>query len=202
MKREQFLRELTAAIGDMPADQIKEILYDYEEHFDAGAAQNKSEDAIAQSLGNPRIIGASYRVEAMLTPEKRNGVSTATSIASAVLATISLTMFNLIFLVGPFFIVLAILFALWACSLSLVVSGVFVIGYPFFCHFANSIHYQSSIALIQNPALSFVFLFTFGLGVAALGVLASTGMIFVTKSFFLGVASYLKINMRIVRGEK
>jgi hypothetical protein len=38
--------------------------------------------------------------------------------------------------------------------------------------------------------------------VAALGVLASTGMIFVTKSFFLGVASYLKINMRIVRGEK
>lgn len=58
MNRKQFMAELQEALRNtMPDQDIIEILADYEEFFDAGLAEGKSEAEVAQELGDPpRIV--------------------------------------------------------------------------------------------------------------------------------------------------
>lgn len=72
MKKNEFLSELSNSLGSMPDADKQDVLNDYEEHFRVGMVDGRSEEDIAQSLGNPSAIGATYRVSAML--EKPNEI--------------------------------------------------------------------------------------------------------------------------------
>ena len=195
MTRDQFLSHLRKSLGNMPEADKEDIVYDYEEHFRIGLADGKSEEQIAESLGNPRVIGNSYRIDAMLNvPNEGGGVTTA-SVFCAVFASISLTIFNVIFVLGPFFGLVGILFGMWATAVALTLAGAAVVLSPILPGVMNA-------QFIANPLVNGAFILFSGLGVAALGVLASIGMVVVTKWFFAGVAAYVKLNARIVRGEK
>ncbi|MHB1456190.1 MAG: DUF1700 domain-containing protein [Armatimonadota bacterium] len=77
MKKDEFLSELRNSLGNMPDADKQDVLNDYEEHFRVGMADGRSEEEIAQSLGNPRAIVATFRVSAML--EKPNEIGTVTN---------------------------------------------------------------------------------------------------------------------------
>ncbi|MCX6344133.1 MAG: DUF1700 domain-containing protein [Armatimonadetes bacterium] len=193
MNREQFLSQLRLNLGNMPDADKQDILFDYEEHFRIGLTDGKSEEQIAESLGNPRVIGNSYRIDAMLSLPKEGGDITAASVSRAVFASISLTFFNIIFVLGPFFGLLGVLFGMWATAVSLTLAGVGLAVSPI---------WPGAIQFIANPLLNGAFVLFSGIGIAALGVLASIGMSVLTKWFFIGVAVYVKFNARIIRGEK
>lgn len=69
MHKEQFLRELSGHLRKLPEEERKDILYDYEEHFQFGLEEGKTEGEIVKGLGSPKAIAkemlALYRFDEM-----------------------------------------------------------------------------------------------------------------------------------------
>jgi len=190
MSKERFLSDLKSALGRMSEEERREVVYDYEEHFRMGAAEGKSEEQIAQGLGNPRVIGRSYAIDALLEEPKGGGDVKAASVLRAVFASISLTFFNIIFILGPFLGFVGVLIGLWATAVALGASGVAVVLSP--------IGALVVPGFVNLSGVSPLFLIFAGIGVAGLGVLAGIGMWKVTQLFVRGTAAYLRFNARIV----
>ncbi len=56
MNREQFISELTSGIVVLPEPERSEILADYEQHFQLGRTEGRSEEEIIAELGSPDSI--------------------------------------------------------------------------------------------------------------------------------------------------
>ena len=57
MNRSEYIAQLTAALrGKLAFDEIEDIVRDYQEFFDEGVRQGKSEEQVAAELGNPRDV--------------------------------------------------------------------------------------------------------------------------------------------------
>jgi uncharacterized membrane protein len=194
MNKETFLNELKRSLGRMSEVEKGDVLYDYEEHFRMGAAEGKSEERIAEALGNPRAIGKSYAIDALLEEPKGGGGVTATSVLRAIFASISLTFFNIIVVLGPFFGLVGVMIGLWATAASLALSGVAVLVSP--------------IAALIVPGLftlagvNAAFLLFAGIGVAGLGLLAVIGMWKLSRLFVQATAAYVRFNARIMMRRK
>jgi uncharacterized membrane protein len=194
MNKEKFLTELKRSLGRMSEVEKGDVLYDYEEHFRMGAAEGKSEEQIAEALGNPRAIGKSYAIDALLEEPKGGGGVTATSVLRAIFASISLTFFNIIVVLGPFFGLVGVMIGLWATAASLALSGVAVLVSP--------------IAALIVPGLftlagvNAAFLLFAGIGVAGLGLLAVIGMWKLSRLFVQATAAYVRFNARIMMRRK
>jgi uncharacterized membrane protein len=190
MSRERFLAELKRSLGSMPESEKRDILSDYEEHFRMGLAEGKSEEQIAGSLGNPRILGKSYAIDSLLEEPKAGGGITAASVLRAVFASISLTFFNAIVVLGPFLALVGVMIALWAAAVSLPLSGIAIVLAPVAALIVPS--------FFSVASMSPVFLVFAGIGTAAVGVLAVIGMWKLSRLFVRVIASYVKFNLRIV----
>ena len=192
MTKAQFLAELKRSLGALSEPEKQDILYDYEEHFRIGLDEGKSEEEIARALGNPRAIGKSYRIDALLDTEKEGGVS-GFSLLRAVFASLSLTFLNIVFVLGPLIGLAGVLIGLWGLAVSLLCFGLRISLCPL---------WPCVPRIITNPLLDHAFQFFAGVGIAALGLLASLGMMKLTAWFYLMVAAYVKFNSRIIRGER
>jgi uncharacterized membrane protein len=192
MNKEQFLNQLRRSLSGIPEQEQKEILYDYEEHFRSGLENGQQEEEIARSLGNPRVLGKTYRIESLLDKEK--GGERASNILRAVFASLSLGLFNVIITVPLFAALFAGLAGLWAGAISLALSGVGVIAgvilRPFF---------PASISL---GGLSIPFLIFAGIGTSALGLLSVIGMWRLSQLFFRMTAGYVQFNVRIIKKQE
>lgn len=60
MRKEEFLKKLGKALGDISEKERSEILYDYEEHFSIGMENGKTEEQICSELGDPVEIANNY----------------------------------------------------------------------------------------------------------------------------------------------
>ncbi|HET6452447.1 MAG TPA: DUF1700 domain-containing protein [Spirochaetia bacterium] len=190
MRRDEFLSELRRALGRMPEQEKREVLYDYEEHFRAALQEGKTEEDVARALGNPRLLGKSYAIDALLeNPRPGEGVS-AVSVIRALLTSISLTFFNVIVVLGPFLGLVGAMVGLWAAAVSLPLAGVGVVLSPL----AAAIVPQYYSLGGASPA----FFFFAGLGVTGLGLLAVLGMWKLSRLFVQITAAYVRFNARIV----
>lgn len=182
MTKQDFLGKLEELLGKMPEAERKDILYDYEEHFQNGMASGKSESEIASSLGSPQAIAkeimAGYHVA-----QATENVSV-NNIARAVLATVSLGFINLVFVIGPLFGVIGVLFAFYVVAVVLVVSPVIMLV---------------AAGMPSEPTGILAWIFTSMVTVGA-GSLLGIGMIFVTRWAGKMFLKYLQFNIRIIRG--
>jgi uncharacterized membrane protein len=194
MNKEKFLTELKRSLGRMSEAEKGEVLYDYEEHFRMGVAEGKSEEQIAEALGNPRAIGKSYAIDALLEEPKGGGGVTATSVLRAIFASISLTFFNIIVVFGPFFGLVGVMIGLWATAASLALSGVAVLVSPVVALIVPG--------LFTLAGVNAAFLLFAGIGVAGLGMLAVIGMWKLSQLFVQATAAYIRFNARIVMRRK
>lgn len=60
MNKEEFLTSIKNSLEGIPEKELKDILYDYEEHFTIGLAEGKTEEQICEELGDPKEIGRNY----------------------------------------------------------------------------------------------------------------------------------------------
>lgn len=193
MNRAEFLKTLDRTLSGMSYDEKKEILADYEEHFRMGLGEGKTEEEIAASLGDPRALGKVYNADALV--EKAQVKRSAGNIFRAALAVVSLSFFNLVFVVGLFFGLLGALIGLWAAGVSLALSGVAV----FISSFMAPALPWLQLELDATTAFGLAFI---GLGLTALGVLACIGLYYVTAGACKLVVRYLRFNLRIIKGER
>lgn len=60
MKKKEFLDLLRLYLNELPWVVVNDILEDYEEHFEFGLSNGKTEQQICQELGQPEIIAKEY----------------------------------------------------------------------------------------------------------------------------------------------
>ena len=192
MNKEQFLSQLRRSLSGIPEQEKKEILYDYEEHFRSGLENGQEEEEIARSLGNPRVLGKSYRIESLL--DKDRGGNRASNTMRAVFASLSLGFLNVIITVPLFSGLIAGLVSLWAGAVSLAVSGVAVI--------AGVILQPLFPAFLSLGGLSIVSLIFAGIGISALGLLSVIGMWKLSQLFFRMTVKYVQFNIRIIKKQE
>ena len=63
MNKYTFIQTLRDGLRGMPQEDVEEIISDFEDHFAMAGAQGKTEEAIAEHLGDPVRIAAAYRGE-------------------------------------------------------------------------------------------------------------------------------------------
>ncbi len=66
MRKKEFLTKLRQNLRGIPSEEIHDILYDFEEYFNGGIQDGRSEEELADSLGNPKNIAKQVRAEFMV----------------------------------------------------------------------------------------------------------------------------------------
>ncbi len=181
MNKQQFINKLTESLQRLPANDRTDIVHDFEEHFEFGLQEGKSEEEIAASLGSPAQISkellASYHLDQV--DEK----TSAGNMFRAVWAVLGLGFFNLVIVLGPFIALVGVLVGGWVSGLAFIVS-------PLLLALDTLLHPQS---------FNWFNLFV-AIGLTGLGLLVVIAMMYVTQFFMKGFVRYLHFNVRFVKG--
>jgi len=193
VNKNEFIKALEANLEGIPAADKSEILYDYEEHFRMGMEQGKTEEQVAEALGNPRTIGKQFRATVAVEQAQTN--ASTGNILRAVVAVISLGFFNLVFVLGPFMGIVGVLIGIFAAAGAFVVAGLAVLVSAFAFPLVGPYLSLPSFFL-ANP----IGLIALSLGLTSLGLLLFIGNFYLAKLFYRLTVKYLKMNIRIING--
>jgi uncharacterized membrane protein len=201
MNKYQFLNILSNGLIDFPDKERKDILYDYEEHFDVGLAQGKTEDQIINELGDPHSIVNQYRsgtnrnyyndTQSSQTYNSNNVNSNNKALA------IILIVLLLLFSPGILGLIIGIfggIIGLVAGAFGIAIAGLAVaLGATFGSVFGIFTIPAGITALPATAAL------LIGIGTLALGILCSIGCFYLMKAFIMLVIKFVKWIISIFR---
>ena len=191
MNKKEFLGRLSELIKDIPEEEKKDILFDYEEHFRIGLEKGRKEEEIAASLGDPKVIAKQSRASCILREAEKT--TSASNIMRAIFAAVGLGFFNLVIVLGPAIGLLGIFVGLFAASFAITVSGAAVLfGTLLGPVFVWDV-YIPFAAVVSIPL---------GIGLTALGLLSIIGTFYLTKFFYKLSISYLKMNLQIITNRR
>lgn len=208
MNKEDFLRTLDASLTDCTWYEKKEIMYDYEEHFRIGLENGKTEEELIAELGEPEDIAKQYEtseeaekavvsnppIDSYANESKSLNTTrnTAENVSISVIAALSLLIFNLIFILGPFIGLVGALVGLFAGAIGAFTGGLALTFGTVFTPFISSF-----VAMPYGiPAAASVL---FGVGTTAFGMLFFIGDCYVAKYFFKGTLKYINWNLSIIK---
>ena len=117
--------------------------------------------------------------------------SSVSSITRAVLAITGLGFFNLVFVLGPYLGLVAVLIALFASAFAVTISGIAVL--------LTTIAAPAFPGFINLGGVSPTAIILFSIGLTSLGLLFFMGVIELAKLFFKGTLNYLKMNISIIK---
>ena len=121
MNRETFLARLRQGLAGLAPAAVDDIMADYEAHFAEGEAHGRSDEAVAQALGDPTRLARELRAEAGLRrwEEQRNP----TAAAGAIFAVLGLGAVDLLILAPVLVCVGGVLFALFIAAIAMFLAG-------------------------------------------------------------------------------
>lgn len=186
MNRDEFFSQLIINLNHMPKEERDDILSDYEEHFRIGHEDGRTEEEIAEALGNPYTIAKQLKGYHIIREDKN---TTSKRTFRTVFTAIALIFFNLVFTVGIFAGLIGILIGLFAVAIGVGVSGVAI----FFGTIFQPILPQF-ITINAHPVVS---IFS-GIGLTALGILFFIGNCYLSKWFYNIIKKYAKMNLNII----
>jgi uncharacterized membrane protein len=183
-RKNDFLETLEYLLSRVPESERQEMLYDYQEHFEIGLANGKSQEELTAELGDPYVIARDLLADYQIVRAEKD--KTPRNMARAIGATIGLSFFNLIFILGPVAGLFGAYIALCAVSFGLTVLPLAILGSYFFGY-----SYESFLVNFFVSLTSF-----------SLGMLMSIGMIYVGKFFYSVVLRYINFNVKTIKGER
>jgi uncharacterized membrane protein len=181
MTRDEFLKRLGRGLSGMPADEVADIIGDYEAHFDAAAEDGRSEAEVAKALGDPARIARELRLEAGI--RRWQEVRSPSSAWAAVIAFIGLGAIDIIVLLPLLLSVIGVMIGLYVA-----VIGVFIVG---------------GVAMIAGPFSSFpggslVALLT-GLGVMSAAIFAGALLVICTIWLINALMWFGRLHYRVIQ---
>ncbi|WP_404452556.1 DUF1700 domain-containing protein [Virgibacillus necropolis] len=181
MNNKQFMNELESALKGLSDEERQDILRDFQEHFNIGLADGKTEEQIAESLGSPQHIAkelrATYHVEKMET------TASSGNIFRALWAVIGLGFFNFVIVLGPFVALTVFVLSSWAGGIAFVASPILVL-----------------VNVMIHPSTFEWFDIFFSIMLSGAGLLIVIGLYFATKVLINLFVRYLKYNVSLVKG--
>jgi uncharacterized membrane protein len=186
VNKEQYLKQLSANLGQLKGAEREEILGDIAEYFDCAARDGESGDTIAQHLGDPKKLAREYwaqhcieRVHAKASP----GSMMRAFASSAALGTINFLYVLFVVVVG--YVVIAAFYTA-AVAVGLAGAATLVAGIPY--------------ATLMGSGLAWAAAFA-GVAVICLGILAFIGIMKLAKLFKRANMAFLNNTSKRIRRE-
>lgn len=184
MTQEQFLKKLKEQMKSIPEPLRSEWIFDYEEHFRRAMEDGLTEEQIANELGDPRQLAKEmllvYRVN---QAESSNG--RIAPVSKAVIAAVGLGFFNLVFVLAPYLVLLALLLGCWAAAFASVLGALTAVYEGLF---------GGGLTLIQSIFAA--------LALLGLGMLLAAFSRWLTRAVSKMTLQYLKFNSRVMKVKK
>ncbi len=229
MNKNEFISELDNSLKGMSIDDKREIIYDYEEYFRAGKEHGKSEEEIAQALGDPKVIARQFIV--------KNNYAKTSNAASIALKSIGVGFINIVLILPLLLSALCVVFSLavsaaaiavslvvvyisllisfYACAAGLTLGGVGIVLAiflrPVLPDFITiDLNYGSAILLAVAVFCLGILSFIGAVKVSGVSAISCKGFLIatynvtkrITLSFYNWVLKYIKMNISIVLNKK
>ncbi|HEX3001017.1 MAG TPA: DUF1700 domain-containing protein [Methanoregula sp.] len=187
---QEFIRILQSRLENtLPREELNDILSDYSDHFRIGKAEGRSEEDLFRSLGSPEDIAREIRATHLV--KKAEDVRSCRNILHAVLATLGLGLFNLVFVLIPFLLLVILVLVVFVVGIAFVVCGPVAGAFALFQLAGNP-----SFAIWLSPVAGIFF----SIGITALGLLLVIGDLFLARFFYHIGIRYLKWNIGVITG--
>ena len=181
MNRETFLQELSYHLSALPKEERNDILNDYNEYFENGLLEGKSESEISENLGSPEMIAKELNISN--TFAKVEDKMTVSNVMGAIGLTIGLSFLNFIIVLGPALAIAGILLGGWGASIAFILS-------PFL----------QLIGIILGFNQAYAFEIFISIALSGLGILLLIAMYYVTLFSSKVFIKYCKWNVSVVKG--
>jgi uncharacterized membrane protein len=187
---QEYIRILNSRLeGTLQKEDLNDLLSDYSEHFRMGKANGRTDEDLWRSLGSPDDVAREIR--AMHLVKKAESVTSCRNILHAVLATLGLGLFNLVFVLAPFLLLVCMLLVV------VILGGMFAIFGPVaLVYSVLQLAGLPAFAIWLSP-LAGVF---FSIGITSLGLLLIIGDYYLARFFYRVGIKYLKWNIRVITG--
>jgi len=121
MNRDAFMARLREGLRGLPPETVDEVVADYETHFAEGIAAGRTEDSVAEALGDPGRLARELKAEAGLKrwEEKRDPAAA----AGAIFAVLGLGAVDLLILLPVLVAVGGALFGLFVGAIAVFFAG-------------------------------------------------------------------------------
>ncbi|MDP5277095.1 HAAS signaling domain-containing protein [Chengkuizengella axinellae] len=183
MSRNEFISQLESLLESVNQADRNEIIYDYLEHFDIGLANGKSEEELVKELGDPKVIAKDLLADYRVTKAEED--KSIGNMYKAILATFSLSFFNIVFIVGPVIGIFGAYLALSIAAVVLTISPLLLIPQVIIYGFDN----------IELNIFATILL-------CGIGILMSIGMIHTGRFLYNVTLRYIRFNIRVIKGGK
>ncbi|NWK83197.1 DUF1700 domain-containing protein [Staphylococcus sp. GSSP0090] len=182
MRRTEYLKQLNKHLKNSNDSERQDIINEYDTHFYSGLQEGKTEEQIADELGNPRQLAKELNANAAI--EKAEESNKIGDMSHATLAVMGLSILNFFVITIPFIIFLSIVISLIITTISLILSPIGII-------IKGAVEGFDSVVLLDI----FVTGTMFGLGIILFVI-----TYLITKGFYVLCVKYLKWNIRVVKG--
>ncbi|MEY4965229.1 MAG: hypothetical protein RL274_812 [Pseudomonadota bacterium] len=126
MNRANFIAQLRAGLSGLHQSDVNDIIADYESHFADGVAAGRSEDEVAEALGDPARLARELRAEVGFKRWEQD--RSAGNFLGVVLALIGLATIDVMFLLPVLGFMLVIFFIIAMACVGCVVGGAILLG--------------------------------------------------------------------------
>lgn len=189
MKREQFIQTLRQHLAHLPVSEVNDIVRDQEEFLQDAMSAGRTEEQAVASLGDPKVFASSISAESKIKRAQQSSTLSqqVSQTFGAVFAILALAPLNIIFVLGPFLFLSAMVFAGWAASF-----GIFIAAWAFLLGFVFKLAFVGVGFWIHASSFFFV------VGWIGVSLLMFASMYAVTSFFAKGVLAYLKWNINFI----
>lgn len=163
MTRAAFLARLRQGLRGLPQQVQDEAVADYDAHFEHGLADGRTEEEVADALGDPARLARELRAEIHL--KNWEETPTPSGAAAAVFAVLGLGAVDILILLPILLAVVSVLFVLFSGGILLFFVGGGVLAiYPFFSpHPIASIFFGIGLIAGASAQLAILTLISIGL---------------------------------------
>jgi uncharacterized membrane protein len=191
MTRNEYLNKLKSYLSSLREGELREILLDYEEHFNIGRDKGKTDDEISSELGSPKEVAESILSTINTHGDNKDAPTQkydSNDGPRRFLIFLLLLGLNLVFVLGPVTAVLGIIVGIFGAGIGFVVGGIgLIFGAPF-------------AGFISGFVPGILTSVSFGIGLSALGGLVFILGVALGKLFYRLMSMYIDWNKRIING--
>lgn len=200
MNKKEYLDQLSKLLRTLPKEDREDIISDYQEHFAIGLEKGRTEEEISRALGNPKNVAKQIKADNLV--KKAQDKPSIGSIIGAILATMGLGLFNLIFVAIPVLVVAVIILILFVAGIIIIFTGIYWVLVPFLHLIIPQLTIPTFINSPGNGILNILVVVLSGIGLTAGGIILVVLMAYITKWFYELMIKYLKMNLRIIKGRE
>ena len=190
LNEQEYIRIIRSRLeGTLPTEELDDLISDYSEHFSIGKANGRTDEELWRSLGSPEDVAREIRV--MHLVKKAEDVRSCRNIFHAVIATLGLGLFNLVFVLMPFILLVVMLLVFFGIGVLIAFFGLAGVIFSLL-----QILGFSAFSIWLSP-LAGVF---FSIGMTSTGLLMVIGDYYLARFFYHVGIRYLKWNISVIMG--